>query len=140
MTQVGTIQVTCAIGSVDSAISSARLVGDVLAAGGGFPHALAERFPNFINPEIGGLGVELRFEASDLIRVEPVSTSALGTCEFVLKPSDRYLDFVAAVSVSNDVPFDFDLHGWPILSSVGCSTTMADGAAESIRRTESAGA
>ena len=138
MPQVETINVACAIHGVESAVSSARLVGDVLAAGSGFPHALAERFPDFISPEVGGLGIELRFEFDNLIRAESVDTTAFGACEIVVKPSDRYIDFVAAVSVSNDVPFDFDLHGWPILSSVCCSTTMAEGAAESIRSPRSA--
>ena len=68
---------------------------------------------------------------------------ALRASEFLItfEPTDRCRDLFAAVAARN-----VDLggikvescHGWPILSSVGCGTTMADGAAESIRGTESA--
>lgn len=63
---------------------------------------------------------------------------ALRASEFLIafEPTDSCRDLFAAVAARN---VDFggikveSCHGWPVLSSVGCSTTMAEGAAESIR-------
>jgi hypothetical protein len=36
------------------------------------------------------------------------------------------LELVAAIAGDLGVPSDFDIHGWPILSSVCCSSTIAE--------------
>lgn len=90
--------------------------------------------------DAGFRGIVLGDDTSDLILVEPVGRAAVGA--FVLEPlkvspSDRYLEFVAAIAAHGDAEISRYEHGWPILSSVGRSTTMAEGAAESIRSPKS---
>jgi len=138
MTQDATCCITLSLAGAASAGLSARLVGEVLTASGALPHTLTKSFPDFFDAELPSLAVKFSLEAGDLFSAEPVDLSALRTGEIVLKPSDRYLEFVTAVASCFDMACDLDLHGWPILSSVGCSTTMADGAAESIRSSGSA--
>lgn len=94
------------------------------------PH-VADLLGDFTSVGLEGPSIDL----GDLI--------ALRASEFLItfEPTERCRDLFAAIAARN-----IDLggikvescHGWPILSSVCCSTTMAEGAAESIRSPGSA--
>lgn len=132
--------------SLESALASARSVFNVLAATGGIADRLVPDFPDFISGvSASGCG-DLCLEAGNLFRAEPVNVTALGACEVIFHPSDRYVEFVSAIACDRDVSCNLDVHGWPVLSSVSGSTTIAgreDGATvlpEGSRATEQASA
>jgi len=101
-------------------------VCEVLASSGCPLELLADLFPEFLNTKFAGAIPQIRLELIDLIFAEPVLLSAGGTIEIILHPSDRYLEFVAAVASCADVPCNSDLHGWPILSVAAGSVTVAE--------------
>jgi len=97
-----------------AASASARSVGDVLAAFDGLAHRLVEAFPDFFSAE----GGDLRLDIGNLFRAEPIDSAALRAGEVILKPSERYIELVSAISRDWGVAPDFDLHfvhSWPIL-------------------------
>ena len=124
MARVGKLVLELSIG--DGALASARSVLDVLAASGSSLGRLVQLFPDFLHAEGPGRVAELRADAFDLLFAEAVNAPALGAGKIVLKPSDRYIEFVTAISRDGNVALDFDLHGWPILSVVACTTTVAE--------------
>jgi hypothetical protein len=96
-----------------------------------------------LEPHVPDLLVDLASVGLEGSGIDLGDLIALRASEFLIafEPTDSCRDLFAAVAARN-----VDLggikvescHGWPILSPVGCSATMADGAAESIRSTESA--
>lgn len=78
------------------------------------------------------LGACLREDAVDLLFAEPVLSAADGALKCALKPSQRYLELVAAVSRDRNVAFDLSGHGWPVLSIVSRISTVAEGVAFAI--------
>jgi hypothetical protein len=111
--------------SLDGALASARSVFDVLAATSGLAERIIPDFPDFISGVTGSGCADLRFEAGNLFGRETVDMTALGACEVIFHPSDRYVEFVSAIAGDRDVSCNLDVHGWPILSSVSGSTTIA---------------
>lgn len=113
----------------DRASASLRSVLDVLPtlSSDTLEH-LVDAFSDLIASEVGGSGVKLIPDFGDLFVVEPVDRAALGTDEvrLAVNPSDRYLDLVAAVAGDDDVSCNLDVHGWPILSVVARTSTVAE--------------
>ena len=106
--------------SLDAALASALSVGPALLTSDG-------AHERFVESLLGG--VDLSDERLDLLVCELVDHSAGGATKLEalkLDPSDRYLEAVAAVARDGHANVFFR-HGWPILSSVCCSTTIADG-------------
>lgn len=101
-------------------------VFDVLRSGSHLLERFAEFFPDVIHAEGGGLIADLGADGSNLILIETVLGSADGALELIFKPSDRYLEFVAAIARDGNVTADFDAHGWPILSVVSAQPTVVD--------------
>jgi hypothetical protein len=133
MAEVGKLEMRLSVEGGASAALSARLVLDVLVAAGGVPEGLVERFPDFFDAEGSGAVTQLRLDAGNLFGTEPIDDAALRAGKFILKPSERYLELVAAVARDRDVPVNLDLHGWPILSLVSAdSANVAEAAGESI--------
>lgn len=103
----------------DELTASARSVADALSALGGASERIAEFFPG--HSELGA-------DCLDLILRKPLNSAAPGATKFEafkLDPSDRYLEFVAAVA--RDCHADtFFRHGWPILSVVARTPTVAE--------------
>lgn len=109
-----------------SVLLSTGLVSDMLAAAGSAAQAIAKDFPDLLDATPSGSVAYLCPDAGDLIFGKPVSVSTVGAIEFILKPSDRYLELVAAIARNGDVPFGFDPHGWPIPSLVCGNPTIAE--------------
>lgn len=114
------------LAGADPALLSTRLVGNVLASAGDAAQPLVERFPDLLGTGFGGLVVGLSPDAVSLFFGEPVMGAADGALHLVLKPSDRYLELVSAVAGDFGMACDLDVHGWPILSVVGRTPTVAE--------------
>lgn len=128
MATIGSLAVT--LGGVDAMIASTTSLAAHLSPD------LAECLPK---SDFGRL--ILGDDVSGLARVESIEGAAprAGVLHGLrVLPEKGYLELVAAVVADGDAYVSSEVHGWPILSSVCCSTTMADGAAESIRGTGSA--
>lgn len=112
-------------------VTSFLSVFDVLRMRSDLLERFTEFFPDMIHAEGSGPVTDLSSNSFDLLFAEPVFLTAGGAVEFILKPSDRYLEFVAAITRDGDVSADFDLHSWPILVLRGDSAqpTIAEGGA-----------
>lgn len=98
------------------------------------PSDLAERVGSELSSIISG-GCMLRDDAGDLIVGEPVDLSAGGALQiksFQFHPSDGYLVLFSAVARDRKANVAF-CHGWPILSLVGDTASMAEAGASSSR-------
>lgn len=133
MAKVGPVVIDMHAVAHHPALRSVASVLDVLAASGGAFDALADSFPELVCTEGPDLSANLRSDAGDLIFGESILRTTVGTLEVALKPSDRYLELVAAISGNRDVSCDFDFHGWPILSLVGDTASMTEAGAASSR-------
>ena len=137
MATIGKLRVS--FGGGDEAMLSLGSVCDALVAGSSCLETGIDPVFRF-GDECGACFLQGLLDSDDLIRFENSGASAGPAGEFLagqVLPSDRYLDLVTALSAERVVSVSFS-HGWPILSSVCCSTTMADEAAESIRSLGSA--
>lgn len=115
----------------DCAGRSLISICDIFRARSDLLHRFSEFFPDMIGAEGGGLVANLDSDTFDLLWGEPVLLTTGGTFELILKPGDRYLEFVATITGDGDVSADFDLHGWPVLFLRGDSAqpTIAEGGA-----------
>lgn len=116
------IELTCDFASPVASLAS---VYDVLAALTAGVERPLELLPDGLDADILRAVDKLRSDPSRLFRSVPIDSSALGTGEIVLQPSDWYLDLVAAIARRDDVSFDADSHVWPILSVVARTNTVA---------------
>ena len=113
-------------GAASHALLSTRLVCDALVAAGDAAQGLVELFPEFLGGSVAGEGVELSPDFAQAVFGDAEIRSAGDALVVSLKPSDRYLAFVAALGRELDVPCDRDgAHGWPILSVVPSPTTLS---------------
>lgn len=110
------------LSSAFSALEHLALAGDALDHIANRPGSIIAR---------GDAGsFDLCCDADDLIRCEFVDSAASGASPFKLVhvlPSDRYLDFVSALTGDWHADIVRFVHGWPILSVVPSTTTVADG-------------
>jgi hypothetical protein len=124
MAQIGpvTLTLTCI---ADNAVQSIQSALAAIEASGGVPQGFDDLF--------AGLGSDLvanlHEDAVDLLFAEPVLRTADGALECALKPSQRYIELVAAIARDGNVAVDCSGHGWPVLSIVSPNTIVAEGVA-----------
>lgn len=127
MAQIGPVTLTLT-GVADNAVESIQSVLAAIEATGSAPDGFDDLFAR------GGsdLAADLREDAVDLLFAKPVLRAADGALKCTLKPSERYIELVAAVSRDRNVAFDLSGHGWPVLSVVSRISTVAEGVAFAI--------
>jgi hypothetical protein len=84
--------------------------------------------PDLFNDAGDGL-IHLAVEASDFFRVQSAGVSTSGAnhvLSFAAFPSERYLELFAAIAGQIDGSATSFSHGWPILSVVGGTSTVAE--------------
>lgn len=121
MAQIGPVTLTLT-GIADNAVQSIQSALAAIEAAGSAPHG----FDDFFARGGSDLGADLREDAVDLLFAEPVLRTADGALECALKPSQRYIELVAAVARDRNVAFNLNVHGWPVLSIVSPNTILAD--------------
>ncbi|MFZ5666932.1 MAG: hypothetical protein ACOY7L_17100 [Pseudomonadota bacterium] len=121
MAQIGPISLTLT-GAADNAVQSIQSALAAIEASGSAPHGFDDLFAGLGS----GLGADLREDAVDLFFAEPVLRTADGALECALKPSQRYIELVAAIARDGNVAVDCSGHGWPVLSIVSPNTIVAD--------------
>lgn len=102
-------------------------VFDVLGASNSLRNSVAGSFPDLFHAKFSGSVCDLTVDNLDLFMGEMVNEAALGAdkISFSVKPSERYLELVAAISRDGNFSCDFDAH-WPVLSVVGDTATVAE--------------
>ena len=124
MAQIGPI--TLALSCIaDNAVESIQSALAAIESSGTAPHGFDDLFAGLGSD----LGADLREDALDLLFAEPVVSTADGALECTLKPSQRYIELVAAIARDGNVAIDCSGHGWPVLSIVSPNTILAEGVA-----------
>lgn len=127
--QISLVFSICAKGAK---VSLEAMVAETKGRGPKLSERLAETFPDLFDC-LGGKDIDIGAQFGERIFGElfAVAADGAGDNRIVLQPSDRYRELMAFIA-SELCLETVDIHGWPILSSVGATAEDAEAGRESI--------